>query len=214
VLSRLFRRLFLKKLAAAHAADRLAFFGPHAHLADEDAFATFLTPLKQTRWFVYSKKPFAGPKAVLAYLSRYTHRVAISNRRLIAADEKGVTFKVKDYRIEGPGRYKTMTLATAEFIRRFLMHVLPKALHRIRHYGFFANGGRVENIAKARELLAVPEPAAPIATEPGSDPATEPPALARPCPCCGGRMLIIETFERGCQPRYRPTTSAVRIDTS
>lgn len=148
VLSRLFRRLFLQKLAAAHAAGKLAFFGAHAHLADVNAFVTFLAPLRKTKWFVYSKKPFAGPKAVLAYLSRYTHRVAISNRRLIAADDNGVTFKVKDYRIEGPGRYKTTTLGTAEFIRRFLMHVLPKGLHRIRHYGLFANGGRVENIAK------------------------------------------------------------------
>jgi hypothetical protein len=211
VLSRLFRRLFLEKLAAAHAAGRLAFFSPHAQLADEAAFATFLTPLRKTRWFVYSKPPFAGPKAVLAYLSRYTHRVAISNRRLIAADESGVTFKLKDYRIEGPGRYTTMTLATSEFIRRFLIHVLPKALHRIRHYGFFANAGRVKNIARARQLLAVPEPPA---AEPGSDETTEPAALARPCPCCGGRMLIIETFERGATPRYRPTASVVRIDTS
>jgi len=214
VLSRLFRRLFLEKLAAAHAAGRLAFFGPHAQLADKAAFATFLTPLRKTRWFVYSKRPFAGPKAVLAYLSRYTHRVAISNRRLIAADDSGVTFKVKDYRIEGPGRYTTMTLATSEFIRRFLIHVLPKALHRIRHYGFFANGGRVKNIARARELLAVPEPPAPIAAQPGSDATTEPAALARPCPCCGGRILIIETFERGASPRYRPTASVIRVDTS
>jgi hypothetical protein len=163
---------------------------------------------------VYAKRPFAEPEAVLAYLSRYTHRVAISNRRLIAVDESGVTFKVKDYRIVGPGRYTTMTLATSEFIRRFLIHVLPKALHRIRHYGFFANGGRVKNIARARELLAVPEPAAPIAVEPGSDATTEPAALARPCPCCGGRMLIIETFERGATPRYRPTASVIRVDTS
>jgi hypothetical protein len=213
VLSRLFRRLFLEKLAAAHAAGRLAFFGPHAHLADEVAFATFLTPLKKTKWFVYSKMPFAGPKAVLAYLSRYTHRVAISNRRLITADEKGVTFKVKDYRIEGPGRYKTMTLATSEFIRRFLMHVLPHGLHRIRHYGFFANGGRVKNIAKARQLLAVPKPqtgspAAELAE--GSEP------RSHPCPCCGGRMIIIETFARGCSPRYRPAppNPIIRIDTS
>ena len=107
---------------------------------------------------VYSKKPFGGPEAVLAYLSRYTHRVAISNRRLIAVDETGVTFKYKDYRIEGPERYKTMTLATGEFIRRFLMHVLPKGFHRIRHYGLFANGNRAENIARARELLAMPAP--------------------------------------------------------
>ena len=215
VLSRLFRRLFLEKLAAAHAAGRLAFFGPHAHLADEAAFAAFLMPLRKTRWFVYSKKPFAGPKAVLAYLSRYTHRVAISKRRLIAADKSGVTFKVKDYRIKGPGRYTTMTLATSEFIRRFLLHVLPHGLHRIRHYGLFANGGRVDNIARVRALLVVPAPAAPVRAEPTGDAVHEPPASARPCPCCGGRMLIIETFERsGATPRYRPTASVVRVDTS
>jgi hypothetical protein len=135
VLSRLFRRLMLEKLAAAQTAGKLTFFGEHAHLADEKAFAAFLAPLKRTCWFVYSKRPFAGPKAVLAYLARYTHRVAISNGRLIAADATSVTFKVKDYRVEGPGRYATMTLATHEFIRRFLIHVLPKGFHRIRHYG-------------------------------------------------------------------------------
>jgi len=135
VLSRLFRRLMLEKLIAAHKAGKLVFFGAHAHLAGDKAFAAFLAPLKRTRWFVYSKRPFAGPKAVLAYLSRYTHRVAISNRRLIAADANNVTFKVKDYRVEGPGRYATMTLDVAEFIRRFLLHVLPKGFHRIRHYG-------------------------------------------------------------------------------
>jgi hypothetical protein len=127
VLSKLFRRLMLEKLAAAHAAGQLQFFGVHAHLADAKAFAAFLAPLRKTRWFVYSKRPFAGPKAVLAYLSRYTHRVAISNRRLIAFDGRRVTFKVKDYRVEGPGRYTTMTLDVDEFIRRFLIHVLPKA---------------------------------------------------------------------------------------
>jgi hypothetical protein len=156
MLSKLFRRLFLEKLAATHVAGRLQFFGEHAHLADAQAFEACLAPLKKTRWFVYAKRPFAGPKAVLAYLSRYTHRVAISNRRLISADNKGVTFKWKDYRIEGRDRYKTMTLATDEFIRRFLIHVLPKGLHRIRHYGLFANGGRAENIARARQLLTVP----------------------------------------------------------
>jgi hypothetical protein len=133
VLSKLFRRLMLEKLAAAHEAGKLTFFGEHAHLADSKEFAAFLAPLRRTRWFVYSKRPFAGPKAVLAYLARYTHRVAISNSRLIAADETSVTFKVKDYRVEGPGRYTTMTLATPEFIRRFLIHVLPKGFHRIRH---------------------------------------------------------------------------------
>jgi hypothetical protein len=126
VLSKLFRRLMIEKLVAAHTAGRLTFYGAHAALANAKAFAAYLAPLKRTRWFVYAKRPFAGPKAVLAYLSRYTHRVAISNRRLIAADGKAVTFKVKDYRIDGPGRYKTMTLDAHEFIRRFLIHVLPK----------------------------------------------------------------------------------------
>ena len=132
VLSKLFRRLMIEKLVAAHAAGRLTFHGAHAALVNTKAFAAHLAPLKRTRWFVYAKRPFAGPKAVLAYLSRYTHRVAISNRRLIAADAKAVTFKVKDYRIDGPGRYKTMTLDAHEFIRRFLIHVLPKGFHRIR----------------------------------------------------------------------------------
>ena len=215
VLSTLFRRLMLEKLVAAHQAGKLIFFAEHAHLAGDKAFAAFLAPLKRTRWFVYCKRPFAGPKAVLAYLSRYTHRVAFSNRRLIAADANSVTFKVKDYRVEGPGRYTTMTLATPEFIRRFLMHVLPKGLHRIRHYGLLANSGRAENVAKARELLAVP----PRVEEPDDPKAAEPDerrVLPRPCPCCGGRMIIIETFARGCEPRHRPTPApaVIRIDTS
>ena len=154
VLSKLFRRLMLEMLVAAHRAGKLVFFGAHAHLANGRAFAAFLVPLRRTKWFLYAKRPFAGPKAVLAYLSRYTHRVAISNRRLIAADEESVTFKVKDYRVEGPRRYTTMTLATGEFIRRFLLHVLPKGFHRIRHYGLLTGGAREENLAKARKLLA------------------------------------------------------------
>ena len=163
------------------------------------------------RWFVYAKRPFAGPKAVLAYLSRYTHRVAISNSRLVAADQESVTFKVKDYRVEGPGRYTTMTLATHEFIRRFLLHVLPKGFHRIRYYGILAAGARAESIAQARELLEVAA-GTPIDPEDGtaSDEATQS-ALASPCPCCGGRMIVIETFEAGCQPLHAPT---IRIDTS
>jgi hypothetical protein len=211
VLSRLFRRLMLEKLAAAHKAGKLTCFGEHAHLADDKAFAAFLAPLKRTRWFVYSKRPFAGPKAVLAYLARYTHRVAISNSRLIAADETTVTFKVKDYRVEGPGRYTTMTLAAHEFIRRFLLHVLPKGFHRIRHYGLLASGVRDKNIAQARRLL---EAAAGTAADPEDDAAADEAtgsALATLCPCCGGRMIVIETFEAGCQPRHAPT---VRIDTS
>ena len=213
VLSRLFRRLFLEMLAAAHEAGRLTFFGDHAHLADARDFAAFLAPFRKAEWVVYAKKPFGGPEAVLAYLSRYTHRVAISNGRLIAANESSVAFKVKDYRVEGPERYKTMTLATAEFIRRFLMHVLPKGLHRIRHYGLFANGNRAANVARARALLAVPEPKTTKSTI-EAEPAA-PGTRSRPCPCCGGRMIVIETFERGCQPRYRsPTPLLTRIDTS
>jgi Putative transposase/Transposase zinc-binding domain len=215
VLSRLFRRLCLQMLSAAHAAGRLKFQGDRAALADQAVFAAFLAPLRKTEWVVYAKEPFGGPKAVLAYLSRYTHRVAISNRRLIAANEKGITFKWKDYRIAGPGRYKTMTLPTHEFIRRFLIHVLPKGLHRIRHYGLFANGNRCTNITLARELLAMP----PSVTEPQTDAPSEPNQprmLPTPCPCCGGRMIIIEVFARGCEPKHRPKTTvrAIRIDTS
>jgi Putative transposase/Transposase zinc-binding domain len=215
VLSRLFRRLFLKMLTATHAAGCLAFFGEHVALADKTAFAAFLAPLRKAEWVVYAKEPFGEPQAVLAYLSRYTHRVAISNRRLIAVDKSGITFKWKDYRIEGPGRYKTMTLPTHEFIRRFLMHVLPKGVHRIRHYGLFANGNRAANIALARELLAVPT----RVTGSKSDAPAETDQLhmlPTPCPCCGGRMIIIETFARGGEPKHRPTPTpaAIRIDTS
>jgi hypothetical protein len=209
VLSRLFRRLFLEKLIATHQTGRLSFFGNDAHLADAQSFAAYLAPLRKTEWVVYVKRPFGGPEAVLAYLSRYTHRVAIANSRLIAFDERGVTFKWKDYRIEGRDRYKQMTLATDEFIRRFLIHVLPKGLHRIRHYGLFAKSACADNIARARELLAVAKPEGQPA-----DAAVDP---SKPtCPCCGGRMIIIEVFERGCRPRHRPTapTSVIRIDTS
>ena len=209
VLSRLFRRLFIQALSAAHAARRLNFFGDHADLADTQSFAAFLAPLRKAEWIVYAKRPFGGPQAVLAYLSRYTHRVAIANRRLIAFDQQGVTFKWKDYRIEGRNRYKPMILATDEFIRRFLIHVLPKGLHRIRHYGLFAKSSCADNIARARELLTVAkpqgQPTAPVVDH--SKPT---------CPCCGGRMIIIEVFERGATPRHRPTgpTIAIRVDTS
>ena len=155
-LSKLFRRLMLEKLEAAHAAGKLRFFGQHARLADADAFAAFLAPLRTTRWFVYAKRPFAGPQAVLAYLSRYTHRVAIANSRLIAADDDGVTFTWKDYRFEGRDRHKSMTLAPDEFIRRFLLHILPKGFHRIRHYGLLASAARRANIARARSCSPHP----------------------------------------------------------
>lgn len=210
VLSRLFRRLMIERLAAAHAAGLLSFHGTHAHLADTEAFAAYLAPLKKTRWFVYAKRPFAGPMAVLAYLSRYTHRVAISNRRLIATDGKTVTFRVKDYRIEGTGRYKTMTLDAAEFIRRFLLHVLPKGFHRIRHYGLLASGVKAGNLARMRELLDAAPTSAPEAPD-----AAAGDALPTPCPCCGAAMHIIERFEAGETPQHRPNSPAlIRIDTS
>ena len=214
VLSRLFRRLFLTMLTAAHAAGRLQFFGEHARLADCNAFAEYLEPLRKTEWVVYAKQPFGGPEQVLQYLSRYTHRVAISNHRLVSCDETGITFKWKDYRIEGPDRYKTMTLHTHEFIRRFLLHVLPKGFHRIRHYGLLASANRAANIAHARELLAMPSrPKEPETPEVAPD---GPRMLPHPCPCCGGRMIIIETFARGYQPKHRPAPAPapIRIDTS
>ena len=214
VLSRLFRRLFLERLLAAHAAGRLTFFGAHAALADPQAFAAYLAPLRKTEWVVYAKKPFGGPQAVLAYLSRYTHRVAIANSRLVAYDRNGVTFRWKDYRLDGRERFKTMTLPTFEFIRRFLIHVLPNGFHRIRHYGLFASGSRSDNIARARELLPTQPPPQPRQDAPTN--ASEPKTLVRPCPCCGGRMIVIERFRRSTTPRHWPPvpTPVFRIDSS
>jgi hypothetical protein len=213
VLSRLFRRLFLQRLLAAH--HRLKFFGDHQALANPQAFATYLAPLRRAEWVVYAKRPFGGPQAVLAYLSRYTHRVAIANSRLIASDHTRVTFRWKDYRADGRDRQKLMTLATGEFIRRFLIHVLPQGFHRIRHYGLFASGARADNIAQARRLLDVPAEQ-PAASDTNCAEANEPKLTTHPCPCCGGRMVIIETFKRGASPRYRPaaSTAVIRIDTS
>jgi Putative transposase/Transposase zinc-binding domain len=214
VLSALFRRLFLEMLLAAHHAGRLQFFGDHAALASKTALERRLKPLRNSKWVVYCKRPFAGPRQVLRYLSRYTHRVAISNRRLISADQNGITFRYKDYRLDGTARHKTMTLATGEFIRRFLIHVLPKGLHRIRHYGLLAKGNRAANIAHARELLAAPSPSK--EPEPSEATPDEQRVLPCPCPCCGGRMIIIETFARGCHPTRYPTPASqeIRIDTS
>jgi Putative transposase/Transposase zinc-binding domain len=215
VLSELFRGRLLAKLLAAHAAGKLQFFGKHAALTERKAFAAYLAPLRKLKWYVYSKPPFGGPTAVLAYLSRYTHRVAISNRRLITLDSRGVTFRYKDYRANGRARYKVMTLAPAEFIRRFLIHVLPEGFHRIRHYGLFASTSRTSNIARARQLLNAPAPQNQSNDADIAKP-DEPAALAQPCPCCGGRMIIIETFQPGSTPRYQPTGPilAIRIDTS
>ena len=212
VLSRLFRRLFLAALADAHAAGRLAFFGEIESLRRREAFAAHLAPLKRKKWFVYAKPPFSGPEAVLAYLARYTHRVAIANSRLIALDERGVTFRYKDYRRNGQARYRTMTLSADEFIRRFLLHVLPKGFHRIRHYGLLASAGCKANIARAKELIGAPMPQ----VEPPTAQDTADPAATTdhrpPCPCCGGRMVIVEVFARGAAPRGPPSSGgAIRM---
>nr|WP_235054383.1 IS91 family transposase [Novosphingobium lindaniclasticum] len=196
VLGKLFRRLFLARLAEFHRAGRLGFFGSLAGLADPHAFQRHLAPVRKKPWVVYAKPPFAGPEAVLAYLARYTHRVAISNRRLIAFDENGVTFRIKDYRRDGADRQRVMTLETHEFIRRFLTHVLPRGFHRIRHYGLLAGSARKASLALARHLL---DDAAP--SEPQPEEAED---YRPPCPCCGGHMLIIEAFARWRQPRAPP----------
>jgi hypothetical protein len=201
VLSRLFRRLFIQALDQAHRSGQLQFFGEYAALAEPSNFAAWLAPLRKIEWVVYAKRPFAGPAAVLAYLSRYTHRVAISNSRLVALDEGGVTFRWKDYRAHGPTRHKTMTLSPDEFMRRFLLHVLPSGFHRIRHYGLIANGERKGNLVKVRALLNV---AADETTQGRSDDApAEPVAPAFVCPDCGAPMRIIETLVRG-QPIRAP----------
>ena len=201
VLGALFRRLFLTQLIELYEAGRLTFFGTQAGLADRRLFLRRLTAVRKKRFVVYAKPPFAGPEAVLAYLARYTHRVAISNRRLIAVDETGVTFRYKDYRRDGAERQRVMTLAPHEFIRRFLLHVLPRGFHRIRHYGLLASSARKVSVARARELLGVaPSP------EPVELP--EPFDHLPPCPCCGGRMFIIETFERWRQSRAPPHATA------
>ena len=196
VLSRLFRRRFLEELAKVHRAGRLKFFGEFAHLADTTAFAQWLAPMRKCEWVVYAKRPFAGPAAVLAYLSRYTHRVAISNGRLVSFDGHDVIFRWKDYRAKGHTRYKTMSLSADEFMRRFLLHVLPGGFHRIRHYGLIANGERKENLAKARQLLHV-EPTTDV------DAPTTTLQATFVCPDCGAPMVIIDTFARG-QPIRAP----------
>ncbi len=211
VLSRLFRRLFLDRLLEAHAQGRLVFFGNLAGLADRAAFTARLAPLRRAEWVVYAKRPFAGPASVLAYLARYTHRVAISNSRLVRMDDNGVTFRWKDYRQDGQARRKLMTLAPAEFIRRFLIHVLPSGLHRIRHCGLFANTARAANLAKVRALLQAPPPAEVPETIAEADAPVKP---AITCPCCGGRMILVEIFERGRSPRTAPTRPAFGIDSS
>jgi hypothetical protein len=213
VLARMFRAKLLAMLTDAHDAGQLKFFNTHAGLADRATFKRFLAPLRHIKWVVYCKAPFAGPEQVLRYLSRYTHRIAISNRRLVSANDGGIAFRWKDYRENGLARWKTMTLAPGEFIRRFLIHVLPKGFHRIRHYGLLANTNRAGSIARARELLAVLPPA--IEPEVAKAPdGTR--VLPCPCPRCGGRMIVIEVFARGWEPRWQPSPvpAPIRIDTS
>lgn len=209
VLSQLFKRLFLEKLIKAHDDRVLNFYGEHAGLADRVTFDAFLKPLRKLNWYVNIKDPFAGPEAVLAYLSRYTHRVAISNRRLVRVDADGVAFRYKDYRAGHRERWKTMTLTPHEFIRRFLSHILPKGFHRIRHYGLFANGNRATNIARARALLSVHMPTKDEADNVEDASPDETRILNLPCPCCGGRMIIIEVFAAGMEPKHRPSPEAI-----
>jgi hypothetical protein len=198
VLGALFRRLFLARLMALHSAGRLGFFGTIAHLVERRAFLRHLSPVRKKRWVVYAKPPFAGPEAVLAYLARYTHRVAISSRRLVRFDEDGVTLRYKDYRRVGADRQQVMTLSTDEFIRRFLLHALPRGFHRIRHYGLLAGATRKAHLEHARRLLAVAPPAK-------DDTSVDPPDPRPLCPCCGGHMVIVELLPRRYQPRAPPS---------
>ena len=202
VLSRLFRRRFLEALANVHRDGRLQFFGEHVALTDASALAQWLAPLRQCEWVVYAKRPFAGPAAVLAYLSRYTHRVALSNQRLVALDERGVTFRWKDYRAKGTTRHKTMTLAANEFMRRFLLHVLPAGFHRIRHYGLLGNAHRTDHLDRARALLnVVPD----VDANQHADAPTESGQPTFVCPDCGAPMILIDVIARG-QPIRAPPT--------
>ena len=204
VLSRLFRRLFLEYLLASFEAGELAFFGGLAALAGEIAFTRRLAELRRVEWVVYAKRPFAGPEAVLAYLGRYTHRVAISNTRLIALADGRVSFRWRDYRHHN--KSKVMTLAADEFIRRFLLHALPDGFHRIRHYGFLANRHRADKLALCRRLLAAPAPAH---TGDDKDCQRLPNGARDQCPCCGGQMEPIGPF-----PRSSPVSPSAWHDSS
>ena len=201
VLSRLFRRLFLDELRTAFEARHLGFFGDLAGLAEPAAFARCLRDLRRVEWVVYAKPPFGGPAQVLAYLGRYTHRVAISNARLVSVTDEHVAFRWKDYRHDG--KAKVMTLEPYEFIRRFLLHALPDGFHRIRHYGFLANGRRAAKLAFCRSLLDMPSPSG----EPAED--VVPPRAPERCPCCGGVMIVL-----GILPRPVPGPRLFRDDTS
>ena len=206
VLSRLFRSLFLHYLEKAFAAGELKFFSAHRHLHEPAAFRRHLAPVRDTEWVVYAKRPFAGPEQVLDYVGRYTHRVAISNNRLVSIDSGKVRFRWKDYR-DG-NRQKTMTLAAEKFIRRFLIHVLPDKFHRIRYYGFLGNCHRARKLALCRDLLGM-APAAP--SDPPSDFRDQVVALSgqslRECPLCHTGIMVVT----GC---VQPIICLPGLDTS
>jgi predicted RNA-binding Zn-ribbon protein involved in translation (DUF1610 family) len=211
VLSRLYRRLFLEKLTQVYLLNKLQFFAEQQAIKEEKHFMDWIKSLSQIEWVVYAKRPFAGPATVLAYLSRYTHRVAIANSRLLSMDENGITFKWKDYRRKNAKRYTSMTLTADEFIRRFLIHVLPSGFHRIRHYGLIANANRQDNLICARKLLGMNEAELPVQEETTDKQQSEEPRIEEPrqdasyaCPDCGAPMIIIETFLRKQQPRAPP----------
>jgi len=203
VLSRLFRRLYLEQLAKHYTRHDLQFHGRQSLLNEPECFNQAVSIARQQEWVVYAKRPFAGPEAVLSYLSRYTHRIAISNSRLVAVNDQGVSFKWKDYRYQDHYRHKVMTLSVDEFIRRFLLHVLPSGFHRIRYYGLFANANRVESLAKARAKIGVPLPPMTKSMEDDS-----PSSMGYYCPKCNSVMVVTAYFESGYQPRAPPILEA------
>jgi len=208
VLGARFRNRFLKALRTAHEKGELSFFGEQKVLADPAWFAEHLRPLRNIGWIVYAKRPFAGPETVLTYLSRYTHRVAISNRRLVTFDESGVTFRYKDYRAKEHGRWKSMTLHPDEFIRRFLQHVLPKGFHRIRHYGLFANATRNDNLKQAKALLPANEPALITSQAENADASSDKVRCPFTCRQCGAPMIVVEILMPQHAPRAPPQRRA------
>jgi hypothetical protein len=204
VLSRLFRRLYLEGLREAYEQNKLLFFGECLPIEEEKTFFAWLNKQRKVDWVVYAKRPFAGPQAVLAYLSRYTHRVAIANSRLIAMDKQTVSFKWKNYRVKAQNRHRTMALTHDEFIRRFLLHVLPSGFHRIRHYGLTANTGRKKHLDKARQLLNVNTPIVPVDKTLADEAKAHDQAPTFVCPCCGAGMIVTEVLLHLYLPRAPP----------
>jgi len=204
VLSRLFRRLYLETLRDAFEHNQLQFFGECLPLKEEKTFLVWLNSQRKIDWVVYAKRPFSGPEAVLAYLSRYTHRVAIANSRLVSMDNDTVSFKWKNYRVKEQNRHRVMTLTQDEFIRRFLLHVLPSGFHRIRHYGLTANTGRKKNLDKARELLHVKAPVVVLNEEDTDEQNAFEQAPTFICPCCGAGMDVTEILPHLYLPRAPP----------